>query len=240
MGNRLEIKAGTQFGKLTVIGEGEKYILPSGQPNRSIKCKCECGTIKDIRLLHLVRGRIISCGCAVGEKHGDANTKLYKKWRAIKYRCYVSPYFNNYIENGITVCDEWDKSYTAFRDWALKNGYKEGLQIDRIDNNKGYAPDNCRFVTNIENVNNRNNTFKVIYKGVEHPFMQLVRQKQMVLHMNGIRRRLQSGMSGDEAFDKPFVKPPYRKAFTEEDEVRRLSEISKKRIRKPRKIIRFR
>lgn len=62
-----------------------------------------------------------------------------------------------YAKRGITVCDEWRHSYKPFERWALTNGWKKGLQLDRINNNKGYSPDNCRFVTRTQNMRNRRN-----------------------------------------------------------------------------------
>jgi len=77
-------------------------------------------------------------------KHGDYKTRLYKIWADMKSRCYYqhNTHFNLYGERGITVCDEW-QDYIAFRDWALNNDYYDDLTLDRIDNDKGYAPDNC-------------------------------------------------------------------------------------------------
>lgn len=64
----------------------------------------------------------------------------------------------HYAGRGITVCEEWRHSYKPFETWALANGYKPGLQLDRIDNNGNYSPENCRFVTSTQNTRNRRNT----------------------------------------------------------------------------------
>ena len=92
-------------------------------------------------------------------KHGMTNTKLYGVWSTMISRCenYNRTKYNSYGGRGITVCDEWHDS-CVFLEWALLNGYQPGLQIDRIDNNKGYCPGNCRFVTPTENSRNRRNT----------------------------------------------------------------------------------
>jgi hypothetical protein len=230
MAKRLEIKEGTKIGKLTVLREGEKLRLPSGQLNRTIICKCECGNEKQIRLLHLIRGRISSCGCLGGIHHGESKTRLYKLWRAIKYRCYISPYFNGYIDKNITVCDDWQNNYLSFREWALNNGFDEKLQIDRISNNLGYSPDNCRFVTNIENVNNRSNTFLVNYHGSNIPFMNLIHSKKMLVHESAIRSRIKRGWDADRAFDFPVRNGNYiKKVHTEEEAVRRWFDNNRKK-----------
>ena len=89
-------------------------------------------------------------------KHGDCKTKLYNVWHAAKQRCrcprdVMYPYYG---ARGITVCDEWN-DFSVFREWAYKNGYVEGkVDLDRIDNNSGYRPDNCRFISHRENLCN--------------------------------------------------------------------------------------
>jgi len=87
--------------------------------------------------------------------HGMSNTKIYKKWRSMKRRCNAknteSKMYKNYSGRGITVCDEWKNDFMAFYTWAMANGYAEGLELDRKDNDKGYSPDNCRFITHKEN-----------------------------------------------------------------------------------------
>lgn len=97
-----------------------------------------------------------SCECEAQEKHGDRNNPLYGKWDGMKQRCCNTKQkcYKNYGGRGITVCEEWVKSFSKFRDWANVNGYKKGLVLDRRDNNEGYSPENCRFVT--QAVNNQN------------------------------------------------------------------------------------
>ncbi len=108
-----------------------------------------------------------SCGCQkyilIGKSnsmHGESETKLYKKWLKIKERCLNKKdiSYKNYGGRGITICPEWTDSYIAFRDWSLNNGYQEGLEIDRIDNNGNYEPKNCHFITKTENLRNTRTT----------------------------------------------------------------------------------
>ena len=97
--------------------------------------------------------------------HGMTGTKLHEVWKEMKRRCKHGAYRSAcYKKRNIHVCDEWQVSQN-FIDWALDNGYKEGLQIDRIDNDKGYYPGNCRFVTPKQNANNRSNTIFFVYEG---------------------------------------------------------------------------
>lgn len=89
-------------------------------------------------------------------QHGMAGTPLYRKWWSMVARCcYPScTAYPNYGGRGISVCAEW-RDFRQFRDWALGNGFDPALEIDRIDNAKGYSPDNCRFVTRLQNARNK-------------------------------------------------------------------------------------
>ena len=89
--------------------------------------------------------------------HGGKGTKLYNVWQSMKQRVLNQKhkYYKDYGDRGIIICPEWANDYVNFRDWALNNGYKENLQINRINNNGNYEPPNCNFVTSAENCQNR-------------------------------------------------------------------------------------
>ena len=96
-------------------------------------------------------------------KHGESKTRLYLIWHHIKDRCLNlnHKFYEYYGGRGITICPEWTNDYIKFRDWALSNGYKENLQINRINNNGNYEPNNCNWVTSADNCQNkRNNVIK--------------------------------------------------------------------------------
>lgn len=109
-------------------------------------------------------------------------SRLNSCYHAMLTRCYCKKHseFSLYGGRGIRVCDEWNsrekvksracitKGFCSFREWALANGYADNLTIDRIDVNKGYSPDNCRWVTMRTQVNNRKCTRKITYKGETH------------------------------------------------------------------------
>ena len=148
------------FGSLTVIRKNGN----SKKGYANWLCLCDCGKEATVRSDHLKSGNTKSCGCGVKKgllkantTHGLSSTKLYGAWRGMKQRCYYTKHdsYSNYGARGVTVCDEWRNSFKAYSDWALSNGYKEGLQIDRIDNYKGYSPENCRWVTQKENNKNK-------------------------------------------------------------------------------------
>jgi hypothetical protein len=211
MAKRIEIKEGERFGKLTVIKEGQSLRQPSGQVNRTIICKCDCGNTTQVRLLHLIRGRTASCGCLIGEKHNDRKTRLYKKWCAMKNRCNSNYRLPRYERLKVTICDEWRDSYLTFKKWAESNNYKEGLQIDRIDNHKGYEPSNCRFITNEENCNNRDITMRVNYRGEIYAIRPLLKRLNLFEHEAAIRTRIKRGWDETEAIDTPIRTGNYRR-----------------------------
>lgn len=90
-------------------------------------------------------------------KHGLSKTRLHKEWRGILHRCknQSASHYEYYGGKGITVCEQWVNNFVNFYNWAINNGYDDSLTLDRIDNNKGYSPYNCRWVTHKINCRNR-------------------------------------------------------------------------------------
>lgn len=103
---------------------------------------------------------------------------------------------------GITMCDEWDKDFTAFRKWALENGYQEGLTIDRIDNSKGYSPENCRWATPKEQANNRRSNVYVEYEGKKFTLSQFA--DYIGLSISTVKQRNKFGWSVEDIAKTPY------------------------------------
>lgn len=210
MGKKLDILQGTKYGKLTVFSEAEKKVLPSGKKLRVIYCICDCGNQTNVLLLHLVRGRTISCGCVKKTILGLSGTQIGRAFRSMHYRC--SPkYFERhlYFNKGIYVCDEWS-DFNTFLNWA-KDKFKPGLQLDRIDNSKGYSPDNCRFVSCKVNSNNRDNTMMVLYNGKQTPIIFAAETAGVSENLPAIRARIKRGWNQQLAIDTPIRKGNYKR-----------------------------
>lgn len=132
-------------------------------------------------------------------KHGCANTKIYNTWRGMIGRC-RSPsnrWYCNYGGRGITVCQEWQDAST-FIQWALMNGWKEGLQIDRINNDGNYEPSNCRFVTRKSNGRNTRNNHLLTHNGITQPIIAW--SEQTGVHYGTIQSRLRRGWTPEQIF----------------------------------------
>lgn len=164
--NRLDI-SNQKFGRLTAIEPVESDV-PGGVTWR---CICDCGKETYVKVKDLRNGGTKSCGCLRDEKiaevnksHGESHTRLYNVWNGMRQRCKDPSHksYKNYGGRGICFCDEWE-DYTAFRDWALKNGYSKDAKygqctLDRIDVNKNYSPDNCRWVDSKTQASNKRNS----------------------------------------------------------------------------------
>lgn len=152
-----------KVGRLKVLGISHRIHNKHGT-RIYWQCKCECGTEKIVRADHLKSMKIRSCGCLEYEnqqigttKHGQTKTKLYYVWNSMRSRC-SNPNIDNYHNyggRGISVCKEWAEKFEPFYEWAITNGYKEGLTIDRIDVNGNYEPSNCRWSTYKEQAANK-------------------------------------------------------------------------------------
>lgn len=165
--SRMADLMGRRFGRLLVVDVASSVSRP-GAPNRSRwLCRCDCGNEKIIQARFLIDGTTKSCGCYSRERniqahttHGSSHSRLYRIWQGMRRRCYDpnNNRFERYGGRGITVCKEWNESFASFQSWALSNGYKDSLSIDRVNNDGSYEPANCRWATPKEQANNRGGT----------------------------------------------------------------------------------
>lgn len=154
-----------KFGRLTVLYKLHNYHKQGAY----WLCICDCGNLTEVKGAHLRDDDIKSCGCLRGAHH-KSNTRLHNIWCSMRQRCYNenSQAYGYYGSRGIVVCDEWKHDFMNFYNWAMDNGYKENLTIDRIDPNGNYEPSNCRWLTNKEQQRNKRNNKNFTYKGDTH------------------------------------------------------------------------
>lgn len=190
---------GKKFGMLTALKRADDRVQNDGRHRIVWECICECGATKPVDYYNLVSGRTRSCGCnknkAISESHiahGDSKSRLYNIWTGIKTRC-RNPNcasFVNYGARGIDLCAEWD-DYSRFMSWAIHNGYNDELSIDRIDNQTGYCPSNCRWVTRHVQSNNKRNNRLFTINGVTRTLKEWAVEYGMNYKL--VHRRIQSG-----------------------------------------------
>jgi hypothetical protein len=156
------IAIGQQFERLTVIGQEQSDRWGS----KLWKCQCICGKIRHIKSTKLRSGHTKSCGCYNVEQakqrmttHGKSRSRLHNIYNAMIQRCCnpKNPDYQNYGGRGIRVCDEWRDSFVTFNSWALQqpNVLQSGYSLDRINNDGGYKPENCRFSSRTDQNYNR-------------------------------------------------------------------------------------
>lgn len=135
-------------------------------------------------------------------EHGMRRSKLYGVWCAMKRRCNnpKEKSYKNYGLKGIKVCEEWEKSFRAFCDWALSSGYTDGLTIDRINNSNGYSPENCRWVTQAEQNRNYSKNHLITYKGETKCLADWA--DELGINRVTIYMRLKRGKTVEQAFNK--------------------------------------
>lgn len=200
---------GQRFGRLTVIERAENYVSPKGRQAARWTCRCDCGGITTVVGGDLRYGKTKSCGCLEEEsrhqsrnaKHGKFGTSLYNVWCGMKKRC-LNPrnrFYRRYGGRGITVCPQWIRDFQDFYDWAISHGYRKGLSLDRIDNDKGYSPENCRWATKEEQGNNKGNNRMFILGGEKKTLAELCRIYSK--NRSKVDNRLRSGWTIEEALD---------------------------------------
>jgi hypothetical protein len=151
--------------RLEILREIEPRIVLDRKQYKQVEVKCFCGNIFTTLLKRIHTGETKSCGCnRKNRTHGMSKHPLYSVWSGMRSRCYneKSEGYRNYGLRGIEVCDEWRRDVLSFIDWALNNGYKQNLEIDRINNDENYSPENCRWVTG--KINNRNKRTNVLIR----------------------------------------------------------------------------
>lgn len=176
------------------------------------ECLCDCGNTCNVTSNSLMVKDTQSCGCLKKESrknrkpsltHGGSGTRLYSIWKGVRNRCFYlnSKNYERYGGRGITVCEEWKDNFVNFRDWSLSNGYKEGLTIDRIDNNGNYEPSNCKWSTNKEQQNNKENNVLITYQNETKTLSQWAEEKG--INNSALWGRYYKGWKDEKLFSEP-------------------------------------
>lgn len=209
---RAKVEDGQQYGRLTVIKRADDYVSPKGRHIARFKCKCECGKIFYATSSNILGGRTKGCGCIMhsgtwGRSYIDGRCKerIYHIWTGMKDRCYNknNQAYKHYGGKGIGLCDEWINDYPAFRTWAIKNGYKSNLTIERIDTDKGYCPENCKWIPRSEQPRNTAQNRWITYNGKTMILVDWA--KELGMNSRTLSSRLNKmHLSVEEAFTRPI------------------------------------
>lgn len=208
--------AGQTFGRLTAIGlSGERST------NGCLKwdCECSCGKVVAVIAYLLTSGSTKSCGCLSRDasilrftRHGLAGgggrkVKLYGVWNDMRGRCNNPSHhaFRYYGGRGITICKEW-MEFKPFYDWAMANGYKHGLTLDRTNNERGYMPQNCRWVTHRQQCRNRSSNIRLTYKDKTRTLVEW--GDILGINYGTLRSRLYRNWSTEKTLETPVIDTP--------------------------------
>lgn len=209
MAKKINIEIGSRFGRLTVIKESfslnDETYLP---------CICDCGKAANVRSSHLRVGKTKSCGCLNREISSKTNTTHgmaagsfrksrpeYRVWNGMIQRCHNprNNHYENYGGRGIAVCEEWRESFEAF--FADMGKRADGLTLDRIDNDKGYLKENCRWATRKEQQNNLRKNVRVEYQGQTKTLTEWA--EALGIERQNLYSRIARGWEASRAFTTP-------------------------------------
>lgn len=206
MGGIIDDLTGKRFERLLVTGYAGK---DKGNHSKWL-CRCDCGREKIITGYNLKSGAIKSCGCLrreiagnLNKTHDGSNSRLYSIYRNMISRTEnpKASAYDVYGGRGISICQEWRNDFAAFQKWALANGYRDDLSIDRIENDKGYFPDNCRWIKMNAQFNNRRNNLLLTYKGETKTVAEWARH--LAIKRRTLYSRLNAGWSVEQALSTP-------------------------------------
>lgn len=210
--SRFKDLKGRKIGRLTVI-EHTGFTEPNKHGRRYALwyCKCDCGNYCEVSSANLGKGTN-SCGCLAKEHlaemtkgnitHGMTGTHLYRCYHQMLNRCYKpkNDHYHMYGGRGIAVCEEWRNDFKAFRDWAFRNGYQEGLSLDRIDVNGNYKPSNCRWIAMKDQCHNKRQSRLYAFNGKVQDIAQWA--KEYGLKYATLAGRLNRGWDIETALTK--------------------------------------
>lgn len=185
-------------------------VRRDGRRRDELKCLCNCG--KTFYLYPYMFGKEMykSCGCYKAKKinkfnrsHGGSKNPLYQEYLSMVQRCYRKEHkaYASYGGRGITVCQEWLDAPQAFYDWVESvGGRPKGYTLDRVDNSKGYSPDNCKFVSIHDQSRNKRSNIKLTHNGVTKCLTDWA--LEYGVNNETARQRYHKGYTFEEIFSK--------------------------------------
>lgn len=188
-----------RFGRWLVIG----FVGVTKKNSAQWICLCDCGNYGVVTTGHISSGHSKSCGC-LSRTHGMRHTAEYKAWVSMMSRCKdkKSPRYFDWGGRGISVCARWEKFENFFSDMGVKPSKNHSL--DRIDNEKNYSPENCRWATPKEQSNNRRDNVSVTWQGETHTVAEWARL--LKVEYVTLQKRLSGGWTVEKAFTTPARK----------------------------------
>jgi len=205
---------GQRFNRLLILKDAPDKVLPSGRVTRMVECQCDCGK-KHTTYLHCVKAGVASsCGCLRNElsssrnsTHGMVGTPEYETWHAMCKRARGTCDRKRYFDRGIGICPEWATSFeTFYRDMGDRPSASHS--IDRVDNSKGYSPENCKWSTIREQNRNKTNTLTVEFRGQTRTLSEL--SEEFGLTHSSVRGRLRLGWTPERIFTTPIKRMKQR------------------------------
>lgn len=210
---------GERFGHLVVLREAEPY-QSAKRIQRRVECQCDCGNITTIYLRQIrKKGVSSSCGCARNKwpsSHGMTKTPTYRIWWGVRCRGLGLYAKENYADKGITVCERWLKFENFLEDMGERPTGR--MTIERVDNSKGYSPDNCVWASYSVQARNKCNSRKLILNGEMKCLTDIALENG--IDMSTLSYRIKIGMSVEEAITAPIQ----RRQITYNGETRLLKE----------------
>lgn len=202
------IKQGDRIGSWLVVGHAFSIGKQAGRRQFAFVCQCQCGQVFSVRVWSLRSGRSTKCarcGNSISTEQSRIRRRLKKTWENMVARCH-NPRKDNFADyggRGISVCDEWRLSFSAFMQWALASGYDSSLQLDRKDNYRGYCEDNCRWVSRKQNGNNQRTNIRVSAFGETKTLAEWASDERCMVPYGTLCKRLRRGWPVVDAITKP-------------------------------------
>lgn len=202
-GSAIKINIGDKFNNLTVIER-------NGHSSFSIawRCRCDCGKERTVTSTRLKDGIVTSCGCNKEKiiksltTHGLSKTRIYHCWQTMKNRCTreSNRFYKNYGGRGIKVCDRWLESFENFYE-DMASTYMDHLELDRIDVNKNYEPNNCRWITHKQQQRNKRTNHLFTNNGITKTIIEWA--EETGLNPNTIIYRIRRNCPTEKVLNKP-------------------------------------